>query len=263
MHSKNISGQQDLSNFARNTPVSANLLRIPKKIFAPPQPPGGEGEEALEYNVSFCGIFLDWCRMCTCDVIHINLEAILTFNFTFFQDNLPPIFKNELIIEREASLQLRPSLEALRREAQDLEAQIRQLQVFTLSSALITNDSNGCWSFISKIRNNLKRNKILSFARAPFTCLTVNRNYLQLSFNSNLLFVLLRRHYQDSIDALARNQQRGLDSSLYNKANELQEDISMKKFDLRAKQIHLSAVRAQVRTFFVRVKCQRDNFGWS
>lgn len=52
-HSKNISGQQDLTNFARNTPVTANLLRIPKKGFAPPQPPVGEGEEALEYNVSF------------------------------------------------------------------------------------------------------------------------------------------------------------------------------------------------------------------
>ncbi len=45
---------------------------------------------------------------------------------------------------------------------------------------------------------------------------------------------------------LVRTQQRGIDSSLYNKANELQEDISMKKFDLRAKQIHLAAVRAQV-----------------
>lgn len=50
-HSKNISGHQDLSNFARNTPISANLLRIPKKIFAPPQPPP-EGDESLEYNVS-------------------------------------------------------------------------------------------------------------------------------------------------------------------------------------------------------------------
>lgn len=48
------------------------------------------------------------------------------------------------------------------------------------------------------------------------------------------------------MDALVRNQMRGLESQLYNKANELQEDISMKKFDLRAKQIHLSAVRAQV-----------------
>lgn len=49
--------------------------------------------------------------------------------FHLQQDNLPPIFKNELIIEREATLQLRPSLESLRREAQDLDVQIRQLQV--------------------------------------------------------------------------------------------------------------------------------------
>ena len=34
---------------------------------------------------------------------------------------------------------------------------------------------------------------------------------------------------------------------MYNKANELQEDISMKRFDLRVAQIHLAAVRAQVR----------------
>lgn len=52
---------------------------------------------------------------------------------------------------------------------------------------------------------------------------------------------------QDSIEALTRNQQRGLDSLLYNKANELQEDISMKKFDLKAKQISLAAIKAQVR----------------
>lgn len=51
------------------------------------------------------------------------------FNSHVFQDNSPPTFKNELIIERGASLQLRPSLEALRREAVDLETQIRQLQV--------------------------------------------------------------------------------------------------------------------------------------
>lgn len=60
MHSKNILAQQDLTNFARNTPMTANLLRIPKKIFAPPQPPVSEGEESLEYNVSsFMGILLE------------------------------------------------------------------------------------------------------------------------------------------------------------------------------------------------------------
>lgn len=46
---------------------------------------------------------------------------------------------------------------------------------------------------------------------------------------------------------------RGLESQLYNKANELQEDISMKKFDLRAKQIHLSAVKAQVSSPFLQL----------
>lgn len=45
---------------------------------------------------------------------------------------------------------------------------------------------------------------------------------------------------------LVRTQMRGLEGQLYNKANELQEDISMKKFDLRAKEIHLAAVQAQV-----------------
>lgn len=39
---------------------------------------------------------------------------------------------------------------------------------------------------------------------------------------------------------------RSLESQLFNKVNELQEDISMKRFDLRSAQIQLSAVRAQV-----------------
>lgn len=39
---------------------------------------------------------------------------------------------------------------------------------------------------------------------------------------------------------------RSLESSVFNKANELQEDISMKRFDLRVAQVHLSAVRSQV-----------------
>lgn len=61
-------------------------------------------------------------------------KMLLVFKHTIFpliiqQDNLPPMFKNELVIEREATLQLRPSMEALRREAQDLDIQIRQLQV--------------------------------------------------------------------------------------------------------------------------------------
>lgn len=52
IQSKNINGQQDLSNFSRMLPVPANPLRVPKKIFAPPHPPQAEGEESLEFNVS-------------------------------------------------------------------------------------------------------------------------------------------------------------------------------------------------------------------
>lgn len=47
----------------------------------------------------------------------------------FDQDQSPIPLKNELIIERNSSLQMRPSVEALKREASDIELQIRQLQV--------------------------------------------------------------------------------------------------------------------------------------
>ncbi|XP_059620502.1 uncharacterized protein LOC132264349 isoform X4 [Phlebotomus argentipes] len=149
---KSVSGPQDLGHFTRVLPLPANPSKVPRKAFAPPQPaPGPEAEDIPEYD-----------------------------------ENLPPSLRNELVVERGASIQVRPSLEALKREAADLEMQIRQLQ--------------------------------------------------------------------DSVDALVRNQLRGLESQLYNKANELQEDISMKKFDLRAKQIHLAAVRAQRELFLARVE---------
>ncbi|XP_048522314.1 uncharacterized protein LOC109542090 isoform X2 [Dendroctonus ponderosae] len=57
------------------------------------------------------------------------------------------------------------------------------------------------------------------------------------------------RQIQDALDTLLRIQQRSVDASLYNKANELQEDISMKRFDLRVAQIHLSAINAQKELF--------------
>lgn len=40
-----------------------------------------------------------------------------------------PVFKDELVVDRGATIQVRPSLEALRRESQELEIQIKQLQV--------------------------------------------------------------------------------------------------------------------------------------
>lgn len=54
------------------------------------------------------------------------------------------------------------------------------------------------------------------------------------------------KQIQDALDTLIRIQQRSLESNLYNKVNELQEDISMKRFDLRVAQVHLSAINSQV-----------------
>lgn len=101
--------------------------------------------------------------------------------FLHFQENIPPPLKDELVIDRLSAVQVRPSNDALRKEAGELEAQIRQIQ--------------------------------------------------------------------DALDTLVRIQQRSVDSALYNKANELQEDISMKKFDLRVAQMHLRAISAQVCAF--------------
>ncbi|XP_067135891.1 protein vav isoform X4 [Centruroides vittatus] len=54
------------------------------------------------------------------------------------------------------------------------------------------------------------------------------------------------RQLQEAVDSLTRLQQRSLESNLYNKSNELQEDISMKRFDLQVANIHLAAVKAQL-----------------
>lgn len=98
--------------------------------------------------------------------------------FQSYQDNIPPPLKDELVIDRLSALQVKPSYDALRKEAADLDAQIRQIQ--------------------------------------------------------------------DALDTLLRIQQRSLEASLFNKANEIQEDISMKRFDLRVAQLHLSAINSQV-----------------
>jgi len=39
---------------------------------------------------------------------------------------------------------------------------------------------------------------------------------------------------------------RSLESNLFNKANELQEELSMKRFDMRSYQLQLASLKAQV-----------------
>ncbi|XP_074036554.1 SH3 and cysteine-rich domain-containing protein isoform X3 [Leptinotarsa decemlineata] len=148
---KAVSGPVDLTHLARSLPAPTGRGPIMKRIFVPPQPPpppdpiDGEPQD-----------------------IQVN-------------DNVPPPLRDELVIDRLSAVQIKPSHDALKKESQDLEAQIRQIQ--------------------------------------------------------------------DALDTLVRIQQRSVEASLYNKANELQEDISMKRFDLRVAQIHLSAINSQKELF--------------
>ncbi|XP_077292227.1 uncharacterized protein LOC143915436 isoform X2 [Arctopsyche grandis] len=145
-----VNGTTDLAHLARGLPQPAPS-RGPRKPFAPPL-------GVLHHN----------------DNDNENVDAIQS-------DNVPPALKDELVLERLGPMQIRSNYDSLKKEALDLELQIKQLQ--------------------------------------------------------------------DSLDNMVRLQQRSIENHLFNKANELQEDISMKKFDLRVAQIHLSAVKAQKELF--------------
>ncbi|XP_045446169.1 uncharacterized protein LOC123654298 [Melitaea cinxia] len=73
-------------------------------------------------------------------------------------------------------------------------------------------------------------------------------NYEQLRQDAQDLELQIKQ-LQDGLDALARHQARSLEGCLYNKVNEIQEEISVKKYDYRATQLHLAAVRAQRELF--------------
>ncbi|XP_043216923.1 uncharacterized protein LOC122379073 isoform X7 [Amphibalanus amphitrite] len=62
------------------------------------------------------------------------------------------------------------------------------------------------------------------------------------------------RQLQDCVDSLVRLQQRSLESNLFNKSNELQEEISSKRLDLQVAQIHYAAVKAQRDLFASKVE---------
>ncbi|XP_048485184.1 uncharacterized protein LOC105391174 isoform X1 [Plutella xylostella] len=69
-------------------------------------------------------------------------------------------------------------------------------------------------------------------------------SYEQLRTDAQDLEMQIKQ-FQDGLDSLARIQTRSLEGNLYNKVNEIQEDISLKKYDYRATQLHLASVRAQ------------------
>lgn len=57
------------------------------------------------------------------------------------------------------------------------------------------------------------------------------------------------KQLQEAIDSMERMQRRSIESCLFNKANELQVEISLKKFDLQVAFIHQAAVKAQLELF--------------
>ncbi|XP_039749322.1 uncharacterized protein LOC120626095 [Pararge aegeria] len=145
-HARAVSSTADLAHLARTLLNNQPPMRTPKRAFMPPYPPEPDDPP------------LDVAAEC-----------------------MPPVLRGEMLLDRMAGGQARLNYEQLRKDAIDLEIQIKQLQ--------------------------------------------------------------------DGLDALARVQSRSLESSIYSKVNEIQEEISMKKYDYRATQLHLAAVRAQRELF--------------
>lgn len=146
---KVATGSNDLAHLARALPAPTGRGPIVRRPFVPPQPPPPQDQAEDGQDVQ--------------------------------TDSIPPPLKDELVIDRLASVQVKPSFDALKKEAADLELQIKQIQ--------------------------------------------------------------------EALDTLLRIQQRSVEANLFNKANEIQEDISMKRFDLRVAQIHLRAINSQKELF--------------
>ncbi|XP_053206533.1 uncharacterized protein LOC128390796 isoform X2 [Panonychus citri] len=54
---------------------------------------------------------------------------------------------------------------------------------------------------------------------------------------------------EEAIESLLKLQQRSLDSNLHNKANEIQEEICLKKFDLHVAHMHMAAIKSQIELY--------------
>ncbi|XP_014662917.1 PREDICTED: uncharacterized protein LOC106805455 [Priapulus caudatus] len=76
----------------------------------------------------------------------------------------------------------------------------------------------------------------------------INQRYLVLRQQETELEGLVR-YTQETLHSLVGLQQRSLDQNLYNKATELQDDVSKKRNDIRLAQMHLAAVQAQLELF--------------
>lgn len=117
--------------------------KVPKKSYVAPAP--GDIEE-----VNFCFAMKVWPIFIHLYSIYLHeLPPTVVSSCTWdicktytmheqHQDQSPIPFRNELIVERNASLQVRPSIDALKRETIEIESQIRQLQVKVIPNISIS-----------------------------------------------------------------------------------------------------------------------------
>eukprot|EP00092_Neocalanus_flemingeri_P009208 GFUD01009909.1.p1 GENE.GFUD01009909.1~~GFUD01009909.1.p1 ORF type:complete len:726 (-),score=191.16 GFUD01009909.1:343-2520(-) len=85
---------------------------------------------------------------------------------------------------------------------------------------------------------------------------TARNRYEQLKTEEKDLEGNIRLN-SEAVESLIRIQAKNLDQQLFNKANEIQEDISKKRYDLRLAQIRLSGTRAQ-KILFAATEKQTD-----
>merc|ERR1712117_404697 len=63
----------------------------------------------------------------------------------------------------------------------------------------------------------------------------------------------------EAVESLIRLLSKNLDQQLFNKANEIQEEISKKRYDLRCYQIRISGIKAQKHLYDNSEKKEGDN----
>lgn len=79
-------------------------------------------------------------------LIHTHDRSINIYCICVVQDQSPIPFKNELIVDRNASIQIKSSVDALKRETIEIETQIKQLQVKNLILYSILSFSLNCFA---------------------------------------------------------------------------------------------------------------------
>lgn len=115
------------------------------------------------------------------------------------------------------------------------------LNSFVCCANIIFNNSKSC-------------NRLLNLVSLFFVCFSSSPSLSVLSYSfchvsCQWKINVMKLNSQESLESLIRAQIRVLESQLFTKSSELQEDISMKKYDLQTKRLHLAALRAQVNIY--------------